>query len=124
MHVHHDQCSSPSRMLDYRHMLVMILAHAGYDPKRVIHRLEDWVPTSTTDIRGNIAHMTWLLHDWTMSDQLISVDRHQLRSGKCSDCSLADCLQQRWLLQIIWFPSSRGDAEEQHLQVRQDTSTR
>ena len=44
-------------------------------------------------------------------------NRYQLCPGKRSDRGLAHRLQQRWLLQVVGVPQSRGDAEEQHLQV-------
>lgn len=57
------------------------------------------------------------------SNLLVSVVRYQLRTGERSDRGLADRLQQRWLLQTVRLPPSRGYAEEQHVQVRQYTHT-
>lgn len=54
----------------------------------------------------------------THSNLLVSVVRYQFRAGERSDRGLAHRLQQRWLLQTVWVPSSRGHAEKQHLQVQ------
>lgn len=47
----------------------------------------------------------------------LRLNRYQLCPGKCPDCGLAHRLQQRWFLQAVRVPPSRGDAEKQHLQV-------
>lgn len=44
--------------------------------------------------------------------------RNELPAGECADRRVADCLQQRWLLQAVWFPPSGSHAPQQHVQVR------
>ena len=49
---------------------------------------------------------------------LMFCHRNQFPVGKRSDRWVAGRLQQRWVLQAVWIPQSRGHAQEQHVQVR------
>lgn len=64
-----------------------------------------------------VAKLFYLAVFFSIVLSCLQYNRYQLCPGERPDCGLAHRLQQRWFLQALRVPPSRGDAEKQHLQV-------